>query len=111
MFIPFINITKLLSYSVIARYGYEAFATIGNVTQYGVISPDNGFFDFTTNHILRIWTIFITVILIFLIISIITIKTNILEKGNDYLVLDDGTNILHKSKSKNRFKNLAKAFR
>lgn len=107
MFIPFINITKFLSYFVIARYGYEAFATIGNASQYGVISPDTGFFDFTKNHIIAIWIIFIFVITIFLIISILIIKKNILEKGNDYLILDNDANILRKSKvnkkdSKNR---------
>lgn len=100
MFISFINITENISYFVIARYGYEAFATIGNISQYGVIAPANGFFDFNINHVINIWTIFITIIIIFLIMSIITIKKNILEKDSDYLILDSDRDKLYKSKTK-----------
>jgi len=100
MFIPFINITESISYFVIARYGYEAFATIANISQYGVIAPSNGFFDFNAYHVISIWTIFVVTIIIFLIISIITIKKKILEKNNDYMLLDSNKNKLYKSKIK-----------
>lgn len=102
MFVSFINITESISYFVIARYGYEAFATIGNISQYGVIAPANGFFDFKAYHVISIWTIFISIIVIFLIASIITIKKNILEKDNDYLILDSDKNKLYKSRIQKR---------
>ena len=100
MFISFINITEKISHFVVARYGYEAFATIGHISQYGVIAPTPGFLDFNANHILNIWNIFIFVIIIFLIISCITIKRNILNKSNDYLILDDDYSKLFKGKIK-----------
>lgn len=100
MFIAFINITERISYFVIARYGYEAFATIGNISQYGVIAPAAGFLDFNVHHVVNIWIIFIIVVILFLTASIMAIKKNILEKDNDYLILDDDTNKLHKSKTK-----------
>ena len=101
MFIPFINITEHISYFVISRYGYEAFATIGNISQYGVIAPTTSFFDFNAYHVIKIWVIFIIISIIFLIASIITIKKNILEKDNDYLILDNDKSKLYKSKIKN----------
>lgn len=98
MFIPFIELTKRISYFVIARWGYEAFASISNLTQYGVIAPAEGFFDFTTSHVINTWVVFIGIFIVFLIASIITIKRNILTKESNYLFLDDNNNKLYKAK-------------
>ncbi len=99
MFIPFIEFTKNISYFVIGRWGYEAFASISNLTQYGVVPPAEGFFDFTASHVVNIWTIFIGIFVVFLTASIIAIKRNILAKGSNYLFLDDNKNKLHKTKN------------
>lgn len=102
MFIPFIELTKKISYFVIARWGYEAFASISNLTKYGVIPPDTDFFDFTAVHVINTWMIFIGIFVIFLVASIIAIKQNILVKESNYLFLDDSKSKLHKTKiSKN----------
>lgn len=44
MFIPFIELTKNISYFVIARWGYENFGTISNLTEYQVTEPSKNFF-------------------------------------------------------------------
>lgn len=98
MFIPFIELTEKISYFVIARWGYEAFASISNLTQYGVMPPADGFFDFTTSHVVNTWVVFIVIFIVFLIASIITIKRNILTKGSNYLFLDDNKNKLYRTK-------------
>lgn len=99
MFIPFIELTKNISYFVIARWGYEAFASISNLAQYGVVPPAEGFFDFTVSHVIIVWMIFISIFAIFLVASIITIKRNILVRESNYLFLDDGKNKLQKTKN------------
>lgn len=106
MFIPFIELTKKISYFVIARWGYEAFASISNLTQYGVVPPIDGFFDFTASHVINIWIVFTGIFIIFLVASIITIKKNILAKGSNYLFLDDDKNKLHKTKNPKKLTNL-----
>ncbi len=81
MFIPFTSLTKNISYFVIARWGYESFATISNLLKYGVIEPSKNFFQFKKNHVLNIWLLFLGIFITFLIISIIAIKKNILAKN------------------------------
>lgn len=85
MFVPFVDFTKKVSYFVIARWGYEGFTTINNLSQYGVMEPDKGFFKFDVSHVLNVWGIFLVIFLIFLIASILMIKNNILAKGKKYL--------------------------
>lgn len=96
MFIPFIDFTKKISYIIIARWGYESFASISNLTQYGVVPPINVFFDFTTSHIINTWLILIGILIVFLIASITAIKRNILATESNYLFLNDNKNRLIK---------------
>lgn len=98
MFIPFIELTKTISYFTIARWGYESFATISNLGKYGFIEPDKGFFNFNVPHVISIWLIFIGMFIIFLVASIIVIKKNIIAKNHNYLFLDDNKNKLFKTK-------------
>lgn len=102
MFIPFTDVTKKISYFVIARWGYEAFASISNLEEYGVIPPIENFFEFNVKHVLNIWIIFIGIFFAFLVISIIAIKRNILARGSNYLILDDNKNKLSKAKVKKK---------
>ncbi len=99
MFIPFIELTKNISYFAIARWGYENFAAISNLSKYGVIEPANNFFKFSINHVFSIWMIFIGIFIVFLIASIIIIKRNILARNHNYLFLDDNKNKLFKTKT------------
>ncbi|MCI9233935.1 MAG: ABC transporter ATP-binding protein/permease [Bacilli bacterium] len=85
MFIPFIEFTKNVSYFVIARWGYENFGTISNLSQYGVVEPSKDFFLFQSYRVLGIWLIFVIILVLFLIASIITIKLNILKQDHHYL--------------------------
>lgn len=85
MFIPFIELTKNISYFVIARWGYENFGTISNLTEYQVTEPSKNFFLFKSSHVLNIWLIFVMILVIFLIASIATIKLNILKQDRNYL--------------------------
>lgn len=102
MFVPFIDLTKIISYFVIARWGYEAFASISNLAQYGVVPPTDNFFEFTSSHVINNWIIFIGIFVIFLVASIVMIKRNILAKGSNYLFLDDSNNKLYKTKMTGR---------
>lgn len=79
MFIPFIELTKTISYFVIARWGYESFATISNLKKYNVVEPAKNFFDFHSTHVIYIWIIFIGIFLLSLVVSIVIIKMNILS--------------------------------
>lgn len=106
MFLPFIELTKKISYLVIARWGYESFASISNLAQYSVLPPTKGFFEFTTSHVVGIWLIFIGIFAIFLMASIITIKRNILSKGSNYLFLDDSKSKLSKTKNSKKIIHL-----
>ncbi len=99
MFIPFIELTKNISYFAIARWGYENFATISNLGKYGVIEPATDFFKFSVNHVFSIWMIFIGIFIVFLIASIIIIKRNILARNHNYLFLDDSKDKLFKTKT------------
>ncbi len=99
MFIPFIELTKNISYFAIARWGYENFATISNLGKYGVIEPAIDFFKFSVNHVFSIWMIFIGIFIVFLIASIIIIKRNILARNHNYLFLDDSKDKLFKTKT------------
>ncbi len=80
MFIPFVKITKTVSYLVIGRWGYESFGSINNLYSYGVISNEEGFFEFSKAHVLNIWCILLLIIIIFLILSIFSIKKSILNQ-------------------------------
>ncbi len=106
MFIPFIDITKKISYFIIARWGYEAFASISNLTQYGVIPPEEGFFDFTISHVMNTWMVFVFIFILFLVASILVIKKNILAKESNYLFLDDDKYTLSKTKNSRKIMNL-----
>ncbi len=85
MFIPFIELTKTISYFVVARWGYESFATITNLKQYQVVEPAKDFFRFTSSHVFSIWGILIFIFVIFLGASIVIIRTNILKQDRNYL--------------------------
>lgn len=98
IFIPFIELTKTISYFTIARWEYKSFAPISNLGKYGFIEPDKGFFDFNTPHVISIWFIFIGIFIIFLVASIIVIKRNIIAKNHNYLFLDDNKNKLFNTK-------------
>lgn len=74
MFLPYISLTRFISYFVIGRWSYEGFGTINNLNSFGVVSMEKGFFDFTQNHIFNIWLILAIFIFSFLILSIGTIK-------------------------------------
>lgn len=97
MFIPFVKLTKNISYFTSGRWGYESFGTISNLTKYGVLEPSTNFFKFSQNHVLIIWLITIIISLLFLVLSIYAIKINILSKKNYCQVLD-----IDKSKTKKR---------
>lgn len=103
MFIPFTNLTKKISYFVIARWGYEDFASINNLSTYGVLEPVKDFFAFNAKHISSIWILFGGVFFLFLIISIIAIKINILSGTGNYILLDDDKNKLIKAKRLRNF--------
>lgn len=89
MFVPFIEITKNISYFTSGRWGFESFGTISNLTKYGVMEPTKNFFKFSEAHILSIWLITVLVSLLFLVLSIYAIRLNILSKKNDTLILDE----------------------
>lgn len=89
MFVPFVNLTKKISYFTSGRWGYESFGTISNLLSYGVLEPSEDFFKYTSNHILAVWVIFIIVSLAFLVFSVHAIQVNILSKKSYSLVLDD----------------------
>lgn len=89
MFVPFVNLTKKISYFTSGRWGYESFGTISNLTKYGVLEPSENFFKFSNLHILSIWTIMVIVSLLFLVLSICAIRITILNKKNYALVLLD----------------------
>ena len=99
MFIPFVDFTKKVSYFVIGRWGYESFGTISNLTKYGVLEAEENFFEFTSSHIMNIWYILIFISVIFFILSIITIKKNILNKDSNILYLDSEKSKIKKSKN------------
>lgn len=84
MFIPFIELTKTISYFVIARWGYESFATISNLKQYKVVEPAKNFFEFQPSHVINIWLILIGIVVLFLIASMIMIKINILANTENH---------------------------
>lgn len=87
MFVPFVNLTKKISYFTSGRWGYESFGTISNLTKYGVLEPSENFFKFSDPHILSIWIIFVIISLLFLVLSIVAIHITILNKKNYALVL------------------------
>ena len=100
MFIPFVKLTKNISYFTSGRWGYESFGTISNLTKYGVLEPASNFFKFDRNHILSIWVIFVIISLLFLVLSIFVIQANILTKRNTNLVLVDDKFKVKKRKTK-----------
>ena len=83
MFVPFIELTKNISYFTSGRWGFESFGTISNLTKYGVMEPTNHFFKFSQTHILSVWGITASISLLFLVLSIYAIRINILSKKND----------------------------
>lgn len=87
MFVPFVDITKKISYFTSGRWGYESFGIISNLTKYGVLEPSENFFKFNEPHILSIWLIMIIISLLFLVLSIFAIRITILNKKNHALVL------------------------
>lgn len=89
MFIPFVKLTRKISYFTTGRWGYESFGTISNLKIYGVLEPDKNFLLFTNSHIFSIWMILGAIILVFLFLSIFIIKRNILSKKSNILVLDE----------------------
>lgn len=89
MFVPFVSLTKRVSYFTSGRWGYESFGTISNLTKYGVLEPAEHFFQFSQAHILSIWFLLLMVSLLFLILSILAIRITILNKKNYALVLLD----------------------
>ena len=100
MFVPFIDFTKKVSYFVIGRWSYEGFGTISDLLNYGVMEPTKGFFQFNTNHITHIWYIFVLTAVLFLILSILTIRKGILNKKSNILFLNTETSKISKSKTK-----------
>lgn len=89
MFVPFVKLTKNISYFTSGRWGFESFGTISNLTKYGVMEPTKNFFKFTQVHVLSIWVITTLISLLFLVLSIYAICFNILSKKNDALILDE----------------------
>ena len=100
MFIPFVKLTKNISYFTSGRWGYESFGTISNLTTYGVLEPSTNFFKFNQNHVLGIWLILITASLLFLGLSIIAININILSKRRSVLVLNTSKSKIKKKRSR-----------
>lgn len=100
IFIPFIKLTKNISYFVIARWGYESFVIISNLGKYGFIESDKIFLNFNVLHVIIIWFIFIGIFIIFLVASIIVIKRNIIAKNHNYLFLDDNNCLTQKYQKK-----------
>ena len=100
MFVPFVNLTKKISYFTIGRWGYESFGTISNLTKYKVLEPTKNFFKFSNPHILSIWLILIITSLLFLILSIYAIRITILTKKNYNLVLLEDKMKIKKRKGK-----------
>lgn len=98
MFIPFVDVTKSISYFTIGRWGYESFGTISDLTHYGVLEPIESFFEFTKNHTLYIWVVFGIISSIFLVLSILIIRANILSKKSNTLVLREKKSKVVKSK-------------
>lgn len=88
MFIPFVKLTKNISYFTSGRWGYESFGTITNLTKYGVLEPSKNFFKFIDTHVLSIWFITLGVSIIFLILSVCAIRMNILSKKEYFMILD-----------------------
>lgn len=80
MFIPFVDLTKVISYISIGRFGFESFGTISNITIYGVIEPLNNFFEFSVSHIINIWLVIIITSIFILLLSIYIINIKILSK-------------------------------
>jgi len=98
MFIPFVDVTESISYFTIGRWGFESFGTISNLTHYGVLEPIEKFFKFTKIHTLNVWIIFAIISFIFLILSILIIKANILSKMSNTLVLHENKNKIVRAK-------------
>ncbi len=97
MFVPFIELTKKVSYFTSGRWGYESFGTISHLTKYGVLEPSENFFKFSEPHILSIWVILMIVSLLFLVFSICAIQINILNRKTYALVLlDDKSKVKRK---------------
>lgn len=100
MFIPFVTLTKNISYFTSGRWGYESFGTISNLTTYGVLEPATNFFKFNQQHVLGIWLILITSSLLFLGLSIIAININILSKRKNILILNTTKSKVKKKRSR-----------
>ncbi len=100
MFIPFVDLTKGISYFTSGRWGFESFGSISNLTSYGVLEPSKSFFKYTSNHVLCVWIILIITSLCFLVFSIHAIHINILSKKSCNLILDDDKNKVVKVKHK-----------
>lgn len=100
MFVPFVNLTRKVSYFTTGRWGYESFGTISNLTKYGVLEPSENFFKFSNLHILSIWIILIITSLLFLVLSICAIRLTILNKKNYALVLLDDKSKIKRRKTK-----------
>ena len=90
MFIPFVKLTEKISYFTSGRWSFETFGSISNLTKYGVLEPSSNFFKFTSAHVLSIWNLLIIVSLLFLSLSIIAIRLNVLNKDKKYKVLVEG---------------------
>lgn len=99
MFLPFIGITKNVSYFVFGRWAYEGFGTIFNLTKYGVIEFNKGSFKFTTGHLISMWMVIFFASLFILLLSIISIKYFVLSKRNKILVLDENKNKIKERRS------------
>lgn len=100
MFIPFVKLTKNISYFTSGRWGYESFGTISNLITYGVLEPTTNFFKFNQQHVLGIWLILITSSLLFLGLSIVAININILSKRKNILILNTTKSKVKKKRSR-----------
>lgn len=80
IFVPLVDLTQKISYGIIGRWGYEGFATIFNLSSYGVQEFEKGAFAFTRLHLFTVWSIFLGSSIIFLYISILVIRHNLLSK-------------------------------
>ena len=103
MFIPFVKLTKNISYFTSGRWSFETFGSISNLTKYGVLEPSTDFFKFTSAHVLSIWNLLIVVSLFFLSLSILAIRINILNKDKNYKVLNEYKSKIEISKSRIKF--------
>lgn len=102
MFIPFIDFTKKISYFVIGRWGYESFGTISNLLKYGVLEAEEGFFSFHASRVTNIWSIFLFISILFLILCILLIRKGVLNKKGNILFLDTNTFKISKSRIHHR---------